>query len=416
MAMRSAKVSIARRVDGGMNDNYPSVLPGHELAGLEGVPRPPAAEAVAHYSRFTQISSYPEHPNEAAPVEMAEHLPIDALPERTREAVAGRKTSLVFSGVGSCLFHAVIVVVLLFTFVATPEDAQEEAGDTVSVIMIGNSDADQMATGEENPQTEPEQVTAEAVQPQMVQPTEVRSEEAQPLQPDVVQPQTEETQQAQAAEPVEPVEQVQPMAVAPEQPQILATQVPAETTVIQPAEPVQPVDSQVAKAQPTEPPPEIVTPVEKPKPVERPKEMKKPVAKVAKVKSGSRGESEQDSKRGSADGTEAAQSDNNSQANARRTGAGSAAVANYPGKVQSRIRRAVRLSSKYEPGITVRVRLTIGSSGDLTSLSIARSSGFPELDEAVTSGIRRAAPFPPLPSEWGKPSWSFTQEVQVTGR
>ncbi|ASW08197.1 TonB family protein [Rhizobium sp. 11515TR] len=407
---------MERRANGGLNDNYPSVLPGHELTGLEGVPRPPAAEVVAHYSRFTQISSYPDHPAEASPVEAAEHLPMDALPERARETVAERKTSLLFSGVGSCLFHAVIVIALLFTFVATPEEAQEEAGDTVSVIMIGNSDADQMAAGEETPQTEPEQVTAEAVQPQPVQPTEVTPEQAQPPQPDVVQPETVETQQVQTAEPVEPVEQTQPTAAAPGQPQILATQAPAETTVIQPAEPVQPVDSQVAEAQPIEPPPEVVTPVEKPKPVERPKEVKKPVAKVGKVKSGSQGESAENSKKGSVDGTETAQSDTNSQANARRTGAGSAAVANYPGKVQSRIRRAVRLSSKYEPGITVRVRLTIGSSGDLTSLSIARSSGFPELDEAVTSGIRRAAPFPPLPSEWGKPSWSFTQEVQVTGR
>ncbi len=416
MAMRSVKVSMERRANGGLNDNYPSVLPGHELTGLEGVARPPTAETVAHYSRFSEISSYPDHPSEAAPVETAEHLPMDAQPERAGEAVAGRKTSLFFSGLGSCLFHAVIVIVLLFTFVATPEEAQEEAGDTVSVIMIGNSDADQMATGEENPQTEPEQVTAEAVQPQTVQPTEVTPEQAQPPQPDVVQPKTVETQQVQTAEPVEPVEQTQPTAAAPEQPQILATQAPAETTVIQPAEPVQPVDSQVAEAQPTEPSPEVVTPVEKPKPVERPKEVKKPVAKVAKAKSGSRGENQDNSKRGSVDGTETAQSDTNSQANARRTGAGSAAVANYPGKVQARIRRAVRLSSKYEPGITVRVRLTIGSSGDLTSLSIARSSGFSELDEAVTSGIRRAAPFPPLPSEWGKPSWSFTQEVQVTGR
>jgi len=408
MATRSAKVSMERRANGGLNDNYPSALPGHELAGLEGVARPPAGEAVVHYSRFTQISSYPDHPSEAAPVETAEHLPMDAQPERSEEGSTGRKASLLFSGIGSCLFHAAIVAALLFAFVATPEDAQEEAGDTVSVIMIGNSDADQMAIGEETPQPEPERVTAEAVQP-----TEVTPEQP---QPDVVQPQTVETQPAQTAEPVEPVEQAQPATIAPEQPQILATQVPAETTVIQPAEPVQPVDTQVAEVQPAERPPEVVTPVEKPKPVERPKAVKKQVATVAKVKSGSRGENQDNSKRGSVDGTETAQSDSNSQANARRTGAGSAAVANYPGKVQSRIRRAVRLSSKYEPGITVRVRLTIGSSGDLTSLSIARSSGFPELDEAVTSGIRRAAPFPPLPPEWGKPSWSFTQEVQVTGR
>ncbi|AGB72112.1 TonB-dependent siderophore receptor [Rhizobium tropici CIAT 899] len=407
-----------RRANGGLNDNYPSVLPGHELAGLEGVPRPPAGEAVVHYSRFAQISSYPDHPSEAAPDETAEHLPMDALPERSGEAVAGRKMSLLLSGVGSCLFHAVIVIVLLFTFVATPEDAQEEAGDTVSVIMIGNSDADQMAAGEDNPQPEPEQVTAEAVPPQTVQPTEVTpAEQSQPPQPDVVQPQTVETQQMQTAEPVEPVEQTQPTAVAPEQPQILATQAPAETTVIQPAEPVQPVDTQVAEVQPTEPPPKIVTPVEKPKPVERPKEVKKPVAKIAKVKSGSRGESEQDSKRGSVDGTEAAQSDQNSQLNARKTGSGDAAIANYTGKVQARIKRYVqRVPSKYEKGLTLVVRLTIGSNGELRSLSVARSSGDSDLDQAVIEQVRKAAPFPSLPSEWGKPTWPFTQAVQVGGR
>jgi protein TonB len=64
---------------------------------------------------------------------------------------------------------------------------------------------------------------------------------------------------------------------------------------------------------------------------------------------------------------------------------------------------------------TVRVRLTIGSGGDLTSVSLSGSSGVSELDNAVLEGVRRAAPFPPLPPEWGKPSWSFTQEVQVTG-
>ena len=417
MAMRSAKVSMVRRANSGLNDNYPSVLPGHELTGLEGVPRPPAGEAVVHYSRFTEISSFPDHPGEAAPVETAEHLPMDALPDKARETVVERKTSLLFSGVGSCLFHAVIVVVLLFTFVATPEEAQEEAGDTVSVIMIGNSDADQMAAGEENPQTEPEQVTAEAVQPQTLQPNEVAPEPVQPPQPDVVQPQTVESQQVQAAEPVQPVERTQPMVVAPEQPQILATQTPAETTVIQPTEPVQPVDSEAAEAQPTEPPPQVVTPVEKPKPVERPKEVKKPATKVAKAKSGSRGESEQDSKRGSADGSEAAQSDQNSQVNARKTGSGDAAIANYTGKVQARIKRYVqRVPSKYEKGLTLVVRLTIGSNGELRSLSVARSSGDSGLDQAVIEQVRKAAPFPSLPPEWGKPTWPFTQAVQVGGR
>jgi protein TonB len=415
MAMRSAKVSMKRRANGGLNDNYPSVLPGHELSGVDGVARPPAAEAVAHYSRFTQISSYPEHPAEAAPVERAEHLPMEVLPERSGEIVAGRRTSLLFSGVGSCLFHAAIITMLLFTFVATPEEAQEEAGDTVSVIMIGNSDTDQMATGEETPQLESEQVAA--VQPQPVQPTEVTPEQAQPPQPNVVQPQEAETPQMQTVEPVQSVEQAQPMEVAPEQPQILATQTPAETTIVQPTEPVQPVETRVAEAQPIEPPAAVVTPVEKPKPVERPKEVKKPAAKVAKTKSGSRGQNDQDSKRGSVDGAENAQSDNNSQLNARRTGSGDAAIANYTGKVQARIKRYVqRVSSKYEKGLTLVVRLTIGSDGELRSLSVARSSGDSGLDQAVIEQVRKAAPFPSLPSEWGKPTWPFTQAVQIGGR
>ncbi|MGN6775090.1 TonB family protein [Rhizobium sp.] len=415
MAMRSVKVSLERRANGGLNDNYPSVLPGHELTGLDGVARPPTAETVAHYSRFSEISSYPDHPSEAAPVETAEHLPMDAQPERAGEAVAGRKTSLFFSGLGSCLFHAVIVIVLLFTFVATPEEAQEEAGDTVSVIMIGNSDADQMARGEETPQTEPEQVTAEAVQPQPVQPTEVTPEQAQPPQPDVVQPETVETQQVQTAEPVEPVEQTQPTAAAPGQPQILATQAPAETTVIQPAEPVQPVDSQVAEAQPIEPPPEVVTPVEKPKPVERPKEVKKPVAKVGKVKSGSQGESAENSKKGSVDGTEAVQSDNNSQASARRAGAGSAARSDYAGKIQACIRRAIRGISARGNNATVVTRFRVDASGRVSSPTISVSSGNSNVDQAVLVALRGVGSCSPIPSEFGVSSMPFTIPFLIRG-
>jgi len=415
MAMRSVKVSVERRSNGGLNDNYPSALPGHELTGLEGVPRPPAGETVMHYSRFTQINSFPEHPAESASIEAAEQLPMDALPEKLQVAASRRKAPLFFSGLGSCLFHGIVVGLLLLTFVATPEEAQEEAGDTVSVIMIGNSDADQMAAGEESPQ--PEQVTAEAVQPQTVQPTEVTPEETQQLQPDVVQPQAVEAQPVQTAEAVQPVDQVPPETVVSEQPQILATQVPAETTVIQPAEPIQPVETQVAETQPIQPMPEAVTPIAKPKPVEKPRVVKKPVQKVAKVKSGSRGESEEDSKRGSINGTEAAQSDQNSQLNARKTGSGDAAIANYQGKLQSRIKRYVqRVSSKYEKGLTLVVRLSIGSGGDLRSVSLARSSGNSGLDEAVMEQVRNAAPFAPLPPEWGKPTWSFVQAVQTAGR
>jgi protein TonB len=434
MASRSVKVSIERRRAGdGMNDNYPSVLPGHELAGLDGLPRPPAAEAVAHYSRFTQIGSFPDHPAEPAP-NASEPPTMDVLAERPNRALSTGKRSVTFACLGSFLFHAAVVAALLVTMVAAPEDAVEEAGDTVSVIMLGSSDMDQMSAGEESTEPQPEQVTADAVQPQ----TDVKPVEAEAVQPQPTAVQPVETTEAvqptpetvEAAQPSQALQQVSPETIVSPEPEVLATQAPAETTVVQPtnAKPdeVRPVETEPVEVQPAETaqtavlPTEVVTPVEKPvqqaKPVEKPKDViKKQVAKVVR-KTGSGGESQQDSKKGSAEGSETAQSNTNSLTDGRRIGSGSAAVANYPGKVQSRIRRAVRLSSKYEKGITVRVHLTIGAGGELGSLSVARSSGIPELDQAVTDGIRRAAPFPPLPPEWGKPSWSFTQEVQVTGR
>ncbi|WFU07938.1 TonB family protein [Rhizobium sp. CB3090] len=429
MASRSAKVSIERhRAVGDMNDNHPSVLPGHELTGLDDVPRPPAAEAVVHYSRFAHIGSFPAHP--AEPVPDASEPPTMELPaDGPSRGLSTSKKTVTFACLGSFLFHAVIVAALLVTMVTAPEDAVEEAGDTVSVIMLGSSDLDQMSAGEESKEPQPEEITADAVQPETVQPADVK-----PAEMEAVQPVTETVE---AAQPSQPLQQVSPETVVSPEPEVLATQAPAETTVVQSMTSVQPTDAEPAEIRPAEaepvdvqpteitqaavPPSEVVTtPVEKPvkpaKPVEKPKNVvKKQPPKVAK-KAGSGGESEQDSKKGAAEGTETAQSNANSQADGQRSGSGSAAVANYPGKVQSRIRRAVRLSSKYEKGMMVRIRLTIGAGGELSSLSVARSSGIPELDDAVTDGVRRAAPFPPLPPEWGKPSWSFTQEVQVTGR
>ncbi|AYG60098.1 cell envelope integrity protein TolA [Rhizobium jaguaris] len=443
MASRSVRVSIERRrAGGGMNDNHPSVLPGHELIGLDGLPRPPAAEAVAHYSRFTQIGSFPDHP--AEPVPDAPEPPVmDVLMERPRLAPSTGKKTVAVACLGSFLFHAVIVAALLVTMAVAPEDAEEEAGDTVSVIMLGSSDMDQMSAGEESTEPQPEQITADAVQPRTMQPADVKPAEAEAVQPQPTAAQPVETVEAvqpatETVETAQPLQQISREAIVSPEPEVLATQAPAETTVVQPMtasvqptnakpEEVQPAETKPVEVQPVEaaqaavPPTEAVTPVEKPlqqaKPIEKPKDIvKKQPPKAVKVKAGSGGESEQDSKKGSAEGTENAQSNANSLTDGRRTGLGSAAVANYPGKVQSRIRRAVRLSSNYEKGITVRVRLTIGAGGELSSLSVARSSGIPELDEAVTDGVRRAAPFPPLPPEWGKPSWSFTQEVQVTGR
>ncbi len=412
--------------DGGVNDNNPGMHPGHELSDLRNVARQPAAEAVLHYTRQAQISSFPQDPRSASNGHAAAPL-MDAsveMPAATRPHRG--KLGVTAACVGSFIFHSALAIALIVGVVVTPEQPEEEAGETVSVIMLGDSDLDQASSGEETAEPQPEEIVAEQVQPETAQqPTEVQPD-AQPVDP-------------QPVAPTQEVTRVSPENMTAVEPEVLTSQVPAETSVVQPMATEVPTEVQpevtetppatpedVAPVQPTEtaeipPEPETVpTPDPKPvaqKPVEKPKpvEKKQPPKKVV-TRSGSQGENKQDSRRGASDGVDQA-SDQDSRSAGNRGGSGSAAVANYPGKVQSKIRRSVRVPSEYRrmnAAMSVRIRLSINGSGGVSSLSVARSSGIPELDAAVVDGVRRAAPFPPLPAEWGKPIWTFTQEVQVT--
>jgi protein TonB len=57
---------------------------------------------------------------------------------------------------------------------------------------------------------------------------------------------------------------------------------------------------------------------------------------------------------------------------------------------------------------TAAVTFTVGGSGGVASVSLARSSGIASIDQAVVSMVRRASPFPPPPG--GRPQ-SFTVPV-----
>lgn len=76
--------------------------------------------------------------------------------------------------------------------------------------------------------------------------------------------------------------------------------------------------------------------------------------------------------------------------------AGNAAASNYPGEVLRRIQR-VRQARSPARG-RVLVSFSISSSGGLSAVSVARSSGNAALDRVALDHIRRAAPFPPPPS------------------
>ncbi|MBY5535119.1 TonB family protein [Rhizobium leguminosarum] len=429
---RSRQVLIGEPdADGSLNDNH--MHPGHELSDLRNVQRQPAGEAVVHYARFAQIPSFPDHP-EAEPTASVPAPPMDAAVEKQGDEKKPVRRRVALTCVGSFFFHAGLVVALTLLVPKPPNEVIEDAGEAVSVVVFGDFDVDQTSAGDPELEVKPEEIAAEEVKPDTVQ--SMQPEQAQPV----------EAESVEAVSPSQEVTRVSPETVVAAEPEILVSQNPAETFVAQPmatAVPEQPVPDiipttvpeQAAAVQPTEVQPEEVKPVEaaevSPEPEERPEpqpkskiekpkpdEKKQPRKKVEPT-GGKNGTDRKDTTRGVATGQDAPEFNGMATTAGRGDGIGSAAVANYPGKVQKRIRRAIRVPNEYKrmgEAISVRVRLTIDGTGRLSSVSVAGSSGIPDLDKAALDGVRRAAPFPPLPPQWGKASWSFTQEVQVTSR
>ncbi|MBN9252357.1 MAG: TonB family protein, partial [Mesorhizobium sp.] len=61
----------------------------------------------------------------------------------------------------------------------------------------------------------------------------------------------------------------------------------------------------------------------------------------------------------------------------------------------------------------VHVTFVVNAGGGVGGVSVVRSSGSPELDQAAIAMVRRAAPFPPIPPEAGRSSWAFTLPLGV---
>ncbi|NEJ90961.1 TonB family protein [Rhizobium leguminosarum] len=435
---RSRQVLIGEPdADGGLNDN--NMHPGHELSDLRNVQRQPAGEAVVHYARFAQISSFPDHP-ETEPAASVPAPPMDAAVEKQEDEKKPVRRRMALTCICSLIFHATLAAVLIVAFPKAPEEAVEEAGQAMSVVMYGDFDVDQTAAGETET-TVQQEIIPEPVQPETIQPTETAD-----VQPTEVAP--VETQDPIQQAPAPEVTRVSPETAAAVEPEILVSEVPAEESVAQPMSTVVPEQQQVpvdtvspeiqpTAVQPTEvqpatqpevaetpqevkpvetaevqpepeQPEEIVTPTPKPKVItqEKPKpvEKKRPPQKAA----GRNGEQQQNSERGIAEGDPSAQSDRNSQAPSNNNGVGTAARANYGGKVRARIRRALREPRNVSG--TAGVRLTITGSGNLVSAVIFRSSGVPEIDQAAADAVRRASPFSPPP---GGISMSFTQVFEI---
>jgi protein TonB len=184
---------------------------------------------------------------------------------------------------------------------------------------------------------------------------------------------------------VKPVEVVQPLETASLAPvieeELQVAPIPKPRIARKPVE---------AKAEPVR-----EQPAEKPKKAET-QPQKKPPSKQASLGNG--GNAEADSAARKSGG-----------GSGKKNDGGSAAASKYPGLVQAKVTRAAKYPSKArgDAGEAL-VSFTVGASGTVTKVALARSSGNDALDSAALAAVDRAAPFPPIPEAAGRSSWSFT--------
>ena len=153
-----------------------------------------------------------------------------------------------------------------------------------------------------------------------------------------------------------------------------------------------------AKAEPVKEPPKD-QPADKPKQAKK-QPQKKPPSKLASLGIGGNAEADSAASKKSGGGA------------GKKNDGGSAAASKYPGLVQAKVTRAAKYPSKArgDAGEAL-VSFTVGASGTVTKVALARSSGNDALDHAALAAVDRAAPFPPIPEAAGRSSWSFTVPV-----
>mgnify|MGYP000485794043 CR=1 FL=1 len=320
----------------------------------------------------------------------------------------------------SLFFHVLLFTALLQA--KTDVTADIAGSGAVTVMLVGDMDFDATSAGKIETKPEPQQkqaqtddvtplattstdaevveeVTAEAAAPVPVM-QEAVSEPIPPADaPSVTSSAPEILTSAQAGDIVEAV------AIPQESLETTAdiVQTTSQMTQVEEAE-VQPIPRQQA----------VTTKVTEP--------LRRPAKSIA-VKADPRAQPKQKSLRSPTNG-------NAGQSNAdARKGAvssaeqqvssqpGNAAVSNYPGKIVSKLRRALtypRSALGERQAGEARVSFTVQSDGRATSIHLARSSGSDALDQSALEAVRRASPFPPIPVDAGRTQWSFSVPVAFT--
>lgn len=278
----------------------------------------------------------------------------------------------------------------------------------VDLAALGFAEADQSAAGEYVEAVEPTE-TAEAVEPEAVEPV-TETVRPEPIPTEAVEPVRAEAVVRTIPDLVETPSDVEIAVATPVEPEEAKEPEPVEPVQ---AETVEPVEDEVEVAAivnaPLPTPRPDYTPPAKPKKVETPRE-EKPKRQVRQASAGNAGQNQADTRRGIAQGGREGKASNESAGNQRRSEAGNAAVSNYPGQVANKLRRAIRQHRGRDRG-QVLVSFTVGKSGQVSGVRVARGSGSPQLDQAAVDTVNRAAPFPPIPDAAGRNSWNFNLPI-----
>lgn len=200
---------------------------------------------------------------------------------------------------------------------------------------------------------------------------------------------------------------------------VISSDLPPVLTAPEPAEDAGP--AQPAPVEAPKPLPQVEAPKPQPQPMKEAPKTEQPRAETPKVATLKPEKPKPQQKQkpkpasgngGKSDADTAAASGGKPQKTASASGSGSAEVAKYPGLVQRKLRRALRFpkgagSAKGE----VQVRFVIAASGSVSGIKVVASSGHPLLDQEAIATVRRAAPFPAIPADAGRSSWTFTMPL-----
>lgn len=390
-------------------------------------------DGISHYLGVaSEIDDLPDgHPNQPAL-----H---DDVPQVGHEA-AGIKGA-VFHRLGrggfalSIVLHAIAAIAIgYFAMVSLPDDALLAGETVVSLELLSDSEVDAQMAGEA------EQVDAADDKPVAEEP---KSEEK------AVDPGRPAEQPVVQARPSEPLEKQAEPVTTSEDPDVLATDQPStfaveqatrtilDTTVIEPLPQMLPAElvAPTADAQPeARHAKSLPHPISKPRPIrgaietkdekkpearkeERRKQQTevaekqtatgKPVVKKRKVK-GNGGADQSQSTRGKTEPrNRGKQNQDASEGRQKNRETGNAATSNYKGLIQRKLERAkkrVRVAGKG----SVTVSFSITADGDVTGLRVRKSSGKPAVDQGALDVVRKASPFPAIPPEAKRASWSMS--------